>query len=69
METKNFCENCGGNISYTAEKLGGHLDFCSQRCWEQALTRKIRRRIEDRLRKNTEETLAVARLLGVSEEF
>jgi hypothetical protein len=69
METKNFCKNCGGNITSTAEKLGGRLSFCSQRCWEQALTRKIRRRIEDRLRKNTEETLAVARLLGVSEEF
>ena len=69
MKPKNFCENCGENISHTAEKLGGHLNFCSQRCWEQALVRKILSQIEDRLRKNTEDVFAVARFLGVSEEF
>lgn len=64
---RKHCENCGGSVS----PLEGIIpDFCGQVCFEAALIRKIRRRIEDRLRKTEyEEVLAVARLLGIPEDF
>jgi hypothetical protein len=66
MERKH-CENCGGIITPLE---GISPNFCGQVCFEAALIRKIRRRIEDRLRKTTDEdVLAVARLLGIPEEF
>jgi ferredoxin len=66
-DKQEHCENCGGRIT----PLEGVIpDFCSQVCFEAALIRKIRRRIEDRLRKSTDEdVLAVARILGIPEEF
>jgi hypothetical protein len=61
------CENCGGSVS---PLKGISPNFCGQVCFEEAIIRKIRRRIEDRLRKTKdEEVLAVARLLGIPEDF
>jgi hypothetical protein len=61
------CENCGGSVSPLE---GITPNFCGQVCFEAALIRKIRRRIEDRLRKSADEdVLAVARILGIPEDF
>ena len=66
---REFCENCGGRLSRLEAEVGGHLNFCSERCFTLALTRTVRRRIEDRLRKSEEAVFKAAELLGIPWEF